>query len=189
MRSCSTSSGGRTGCSALAVVVLLALAGCGGGDAAKAPEARDVIALRSPAFADGATIPTRYTCASVGKSPPLAWAGVPAEAKELALVVIDPDAPSGGFVHWVLFHLAPGLHRLPAGGVPDAAREAVNSAGRNAWAPPCPPKGDKPHHYEFTLYALHAPLAQDDGAKAEDVIAAIGEHALARGRLVGRFAR
>jgi Raf kinase inhibitor-like YbhB/YbcL family protein len=189
MRSCSTSSGGRTGCRTLAGLAVLALAGCGGGDAAKAPAAREAIALRSPAFTDGQTIPTRYTCASVGKSPPLAWSGVPSGARELALVVTDPDAPGGGFVHWVLFHLPPNLQRLPAGATPDAAREAVNSAGRDAWAPPCPPKGDAPHHYEFTLYALKAPLEQADGTKANDVIAAIGRTALVRGRLVGRFGR
>ena len=168
---------------------MLALAGCGGGEAAKAPVVRDAVSLHSPAFSDGGTIPTRYTCASVGKSPPLLWSGVPRTTQELALVVIDPDAPSGGFVHWVLFHLPPGLHRLPSGAVPDAAREAVNSAGRNAWAPPCPPKGDAPHHYEFTLYALKVPLALDDGAKADDAIAAIGRSAIVRGRLVGRFGR
>jgi Raf kinase inhibitor-like YbhB/YbcL family protein len=104
-------------------------------------------------------------------------------------VVIDPDAPSGGFVHWVLFHLAPELRRLPTGAVPDAAREAVNSAGRTAWAPPCPPEGDAPHHYEFTLYALKAPLALEDGAKADEAVAAIGRAAAVRGRLVGRFGR
>jgi Raf kinase inhibitor-like YbhB/YbcL family protein len=173
----------------LAVLAALLLAGCGGGDAAKAPPAREAITLRSTAFRDGATIPLPYTCASVGKSPPLRWSGVPRRTRELALVVIDPDASSGGFVHWVLFHLPPSLHRLAAGGTPDAAREAVNSAGATAWAPPCPPKGDAPHHYEFTLYALEAPLSLQDGAKADAAIAAIGRAALAQGRLVGRFGR
>ena len=173
----------------LVVLAALLLAGCGGGDAAKAPPARETIALRSSAFRDGGTIPLPYTCASVGKSPPLRWSGVPRRARELALVVIDPDAPGGGFVHWVLFRLPPGLHRLAAGSVPDAAREAVNSAGETGWAPPCPPKGDAPHHYEFTLYALEAPLTLEDGAKAGDVIAAIGRGALGQGRLVGRYGR
>jgi Raf kinase inhibitor-like YbhB/YbcL family protein len=173
----------------LAVLAALLLAGCGGGDSATAPPARDVIALRSPAFRDGQAVPTRYTCASVGKSPPLVWSGVPRGARELALVVLDPDAPGGGFVHWVLFHLSPGLRRLPAGGTPDAAREAVNSAGRNAWAPPCPPKGDEPHHYVFRLYALKTPIGLPDGAAADEAIAAIGRSALVQGRLVGRFGR
>jgi Raf kinase inhibitor-like YbhB/YbcL family protein len=191
MRSCSTSSGGRTGCRAALVLAALALAGCGGSsNSAKPPAAaRDAIALRSPAFANGGTIPTRYTCSSVGKSPPLAWSGVPSGVRELALVVFDPDAPGGGFVHWVIFHLPPTLKGLAAGAKPDAAREAENSAGRDAWAPPCPPPGDAPHHYEFSLYALKAPLSLPDGAKASDAIAAIGRSALVRGRLVGRFGR
>src|SRR4051794_2092721 len=190
MRSCSTSSGGRTGCRALApaVAVILVLTGCGG-STPQPPAARDAMALRSPAFAGGGTTPPRYTCSSVGKSPPLAWSRVPAGTRELALVVFDPDAGGGGFTHWVLFHLAPNLRRLPSGGVPDGARQAENSAGRDAWAPPCPPSGDEPHHYEFTLYALKAPLSLPDGAKSSDAIAAIGRGALARGRLVGRFGR
>jgi Raf kinase inhibitor-like YbhB/YbcL family protein len=165
-------------------------AGCGGGGAAvKAPAAPDRMTLRSPAFADGGTIPARYTCASVGKSPPLAWSGVPARTRELALLVQDPDAPGGTFVHWALFHLPPGMRRLTAGSVPDAARQGENSSGDSAWTGPCPPKGDPPHRYEFTLYALKAPLTQPDGAKAADVGAAIAKAALARGRLVGRFGR
>src|SRR4051794_26534212 len=188
MRSCSTSSGGRTGCSAALFAVLLVLSGCGG-STPQPPAARDAITLRSRAFRDGGTIPTRYTCASVGKSPPLAWSGVPAGTRELALVVFDPDAGGGGFTHWVIFHLAPNLRRLPAGAVPDGARQAENSAGRDAWAAPCPPPGDSPHHYEFTLYALKAPLDLEDGAGASDAIRAITGDALVRGRLVGRFGR
>jgi Raf kinase inhibitor-like YbhB/YbcL family protein len=172
------------------VVAALLAAGCGGGGVAvKAPAAPDTIVLRSPAFAGGGTIPARYTCASVGKSPPLAWSGVPAGARELTLLVEDPDAPGGTFVHWVLFHLSPGLRRLAAGSVPDAARQGEGSSGDAAWSPPCPPKGDRPHRYEFTLYALKAPLTQADGANADDVRTAISRTALARGRLVGRFGR
>ena len=89
----------------------------------------------------------------------------------------------------MIFHLPPTLKGLAAGAMPDAAREAENSAGRDAWAPPCPPPGDSPHHYEFTLYALKAPLSLPDGAKASDTIAAIGRSALVQGRLVGRFGR
>src|SRR4051794_17645913 len=107
MRSCSTSSGGPTGCRAAAVLTVLALAAAGCGSSASpdsaAQDVRDAIALRSPAFANGETIPTRYTCSSRGKSPPLAWSGVPSGAKELALVVFDPDAGGGGFTHWVIF--------------------------------------------------------------------------------------
>src|SRR5439155_14692198 len=111
MRSCWTSSGGRTGSSGLVILMVLAgLAGCGGSKVSGPPPgAPATITLRSSAFTDGGTIPQRFTCASVGTTPPLAWSGVPAGAKELALLVEDPDAPGGTFVHWVLFHLQPGL--------------------------------------------------------------------------------
>jgi Raf kinase inhibitor-like YbhB/YbcL family protein len=166
-------------------------AGCGGGGraAGPAPRAPATITLRSPAFRSGATIPDRFTCASVGKSPPLTWSGVPAGARELALLVDDPSAPGGTYVHWILFHLPPGLRRLPAGSVPDAARQAVNSAGSAGWTPPCPPKGDSPHRYAFVLYALRAPLGAQDGASANEVRAAIARVALRQGRLTGRFGR
>jgi Raf kinase inhibitor-like YbhB/YbcL family protein len=173
------------------MVAALALAGCGGGDRVQepAPAAPATMTLRSAAFRSGAAIPPRFTCASVGKSPPLAWSGVPAGARELALLVEDPDAPGGTFVHWVLFHLPPGLHGFPAGSVPDAARQGVNSSGSAGWTPPCPPEGDPPHHYAFHLYALKAPLSEQDGAAADAVRSAITRSAVAEGRLVGVFGR
>ena len=154
-----------------------------------APAAPATMTLRSAAFRSGAAIPPRFTCVSRGKSPPLAWSGVPARARELALLVEDPDAPGGTFVHWVLFHLPPGLRGLPVGSVPDAARQGVNSSGSAGWTPPCPPKGDRPHHYDFRLYALKAPLSEQDGAAADAVRSAIDRSAVAEGRLVGVFGR
>ncbi len=169
----------------------LALAACGGGDRVEGPppKAPDRITVTSPAFAGGGTIPKRYSCDGDELSPPLRWSGVPAAARELALLVEDPDAPSGTFVHWVLFKLAPDLHGLAAGRVPAGARQGNNSAGDSAWAGPCPPGGDAPHHYVFTLYALRAPLSQPNGASADEVRTAVGDAAIARGQLVGRFGR
>jgi Raf kinase inhibitor-like YbhB/YbcL family protein len=154
-----------------------------------APSAPEKITLTSRAFADGQAIPKRYTCSGAEVSPPLAWTGVPAGTRELALLVEDPDAPGGSFVHWALFHLPPGLRRLGAGVVPDAARQGVNSGGDAKYAGPCPPAGDSPHHYEFTLYALKLALTLPDGAPARDVRDAIEKSATAEGRLVGRFGR
>src|SRR5919198_2741869 len=129
----------------------LALAGCGGGDRVEGPPPRapDRITVTSPAFKDGATIPKRYSCDGANVSPPLRWRRVPGDARELALLVEDPDAPGGSFVHWVLFKIAPGLHGLAEGEVPNGTRQAKNSAGDDKWAGPCPPGGDPPHHYEF----------------------------------------
>jgi Raf kinase inhibitor-like YbhB/YbcL family protein len=177
----------------IAVAAAAALGGCGGGGGEKLtgppPAAPDRIRLTSPAFAANETIPVRFTCSGAGVSPPLAWTGVPAGARELALLVEDPDAPGGTFVHWILFKLAPRTRRLAAGTVPRGARQGESSTGDARYAGPCPPDGDQPHHYEFVLYALSKPLDLPAGAPAADVRAAVEAGALARGRLVGRFAR
>ena len=169
----------------------LALAACGGGDreAVPTPDVPASIKVTSPAFADAGTIPKRYTCEGDETSPPLRWTGVPAEARELALIVDDPDAPGGTFVHWVLFKLAPDRRGLADGEVPAEARQAENSKGASEYAGPGPPPGDDPHHYQFTLYALRTPLSQADGAGADAVEKAVADAALARGQLVGRFGR
>jgi len=169
----------------------LALAACGGGDRAAGPPpaAPERISLTSSAFDDGGTIPQRFSCDGEEVSPPLAWTGVPDDARELTLLVDDPDAPGGTFVHWVLFKVPADRERLAAGEVPDGARQGENSRGDAAWAGPCPPKGDDPHHYEFTLYALSSPLDLPDGAAADEVRDAVGKAAVARGQLVGRFGR
>jgi Raf kinase inhibitor-like YbhB/YbcL family protein len=169
----------------------LALAGCGGGDRASGPppSAPDRIELSSTAFGDGGTIPDRFTCAGRGVSPQLAWTGVPGGARELALLMDDPDAPGGTFVHWVLFRIPAATKAIPEGTVPRGARQGENSRGEPAYAGPCPPEGDAPHHYEFTLYALKSAIDLPDGAAADAVRDAVAKAALARGRLVGRFGR
>jgi phosphatidylethanolamine-binding protein (PEBP) family uncharacterized protein len=154
---------------------IVLLPGCGGGDKAgePLPSAPAAITLTSAAFAPGATIPTRYTCSGAGESPPLRWSGVPKRARELTLVVEDPDA--GRFVHWIVLGIAPTTTRF--------------EAGREGWKPPCPPKGDSPHHYVFALYATDAPLGLDQDASVDEVTKAAGAHAIARGELTGTYGR
>lgn len=184
----SSASRSRSLASALAVV---ALAGCGGSDRVEGPPpaAPDQIRLTSTAFANGGTIPKRFSCDGDEVSPSLQWTGVPGAARELALLVEDPDAPGGTFVHWVVYKLAPETRGIPAGRVPAGARQGQNSSGDAGYAGPCPPKGDAPHHYEFLLYALSKPLDVEDGAPADEVRAAVSDTAIARGKLVGRFGR
>ena len=169
----------------------LALAACGGGDRASGPPpaAPDRIELTSTAFDDGGTIPVQFSCDGDDVSPPLAWSGVPGGARELALLMEDPDAPGGTFVHWVLFKVPADREGLASGEVPQGARQGKNSRGDAGYAGPCPPEDDEPHHYEFTLYALSETIDLADGATADDVRAAVADAALARGRLVGRFGR
>jgi Raf kinase inhibitor-like YbhB/YbcL family protein len=147
------------------------------------------ITLRSPAFADGDTIPPLYTCDGDDVSPPLEWSGVPSDAAQLATVVEDPDAPGGTFVHWVLWGLDAGLPRLGQGQVPAGAREGRNDFGRVGWGGPCPPRGSDPHRYVFTLLALSEPLAVEAGASADIVKRAAEGKVLAEGRLTARYGR
>ncbi len=145
----------------------------------------DGIEVASSAFAADEEIPAVYGCTGQDISPPLAWTGVPDDARELALVVDDPDAPRGTFTHWILFGLPASTSSLAEDSVPEGAQQAKNSAGRPAYAGPCPPSGT--HHYRFTVYALDAPLGLSDGADTAQALDAISEHAVAQGRLVGLF--
>lgn len=143
--------------------------------------------LTSTAFADGASIPVDFSCDGANASPPLAWTGTPAATRAFALLMEDPDAPSGTFVHWVLYDLASGSS-LPAA-VPattSIATQGLNSAGRSGYTGPCPPRGST-HPYRFSIFALDAPTGLPAGAKASDARAAIQGHVLATATLTGTF--
>lgn len=179
-----------------AVAAVLLSGGCSsspaGSGAAEKLAAREVgagITVTSPAFAEGAPIPVRFSCDGDDRSPPLAWRGVPDTTTELALVVDDPDAPGGTYVHWVLFGLDPSLGGLDEATVPAGARQATNSAHHARYAGPCPPRGNRAHRYRFTLYALDGRIGAGDGAGAGDVLDAIGGAAIAKGTLTGTFDR
>lgn len=139
------------------------------------------MALRvtSTAFGDGDRIPAEHTCRGAGTVPPLEWSGVPENAQSVALVVSDPDAPRGTFLHWVLYDIPSSTTRLAE--IPPGAREAANSAGRISWYPPCPPRGT--HRYVFTVYALSS--AVRGSRDAGDVLPEIERLALDRGTLTG----
>jgi Raf kinase inhibitor-like YbhB/YbcL family protein len=141
--------------------------------------------IASPVLSEGGSVPKRFTCKGAGDRPPLHWSGVPSGARELVLLVEDPDAPGGTFVHWTVFGMAPDGRSVPAG-----AAEGENSAGKRGWQPPCPPPGDAPHRYRFLLYALGAPSRLEAGAEPDDVHAALDRaRPLARGVLEVRFGR
>lgn len=147
------------------------------------PDVPRTIEVSSPAFRDGATIPRRFTCEGAGTSPELRWTGVREGAASLALVVTDPDAPRGTFLHWLVWDIPPGDGGVAAGAVPAGAREGENSGRRVGWYPPCPPSGT--HRYVFTVYALDAHVR---GRDAQRVLDDVARHAIARGSLTGTVA-
>jgi Raf kinase inhibitor-like YbhB/YbcL family protein len=151
--------------------------------------------LTSSAFAPGAPIPDAYTCkASDAESPPLRWEGVPKDAKTLTLIVEDPDAPRGTFIHWVVYNIPAGVTKLDAG-VPrteqlaDGGMQGVNTLGEIGYKGPCPPPGSSPHHYHFKLTALNTTLDLKPGASAAQVEAASRGHVKGETELIGIFAR
>jgi Raf kinase inhibitor-like YbhB/YbcL family protein len=173
----------------LAALLVAALAGCSSGSPPAAErDLPDELRVSSPALAEGATVPTRFTCAGADVSPPLAWSGTPPGTDELAVIVDDPDAPGGTFVHWVLFGLDPDLTALAEGKLPAGARQAPNSAGGGGYKGPCPPPGPA-HRYRFTVYALGQRLSLAGGAGTSAAVEAIERAAIARGRLSATFAR
>ncbi|HYJ66077.1 MAG TPA: YbhB/YbcL family Raf kinase inhibitor-like protein [Nocardioidaceae bacterium] len=173
----------------LIAITFLAV-GCGDDDDGAGEPATGVeesITVTSSAFQNDQAIPKVYSCDGDNVSPPLAWHHLSADADRLALVVDDPDASGGTFVHWIVVDFPSTTTSVSEGGVPSGGVQAANSAGDATYTGPCPPDGT--HHYRFTVYALNAPTGLDEGATTDDALAAIDEHALASGRLTGTYSR
>jgi Raf kinase inhibitor-like YbhB/YbcL family protein len=181
-------------CPALVAVAVVG-AGCDGDEGALPPEPRGGVApaaaieVRSDAFGEGEPIPVSYTCDGEDVSPPLVWSGVPVETGELVLVMEDPDAPRGTFTHWLVAGLDPATDRLEEGRVPAGAVGGRNDFGSLGYNGPCPPEGDDPHRYVFTLVALAGPLDRAEGFSADVLRTAVERAELARGRLTGTYGR
>ena len=135
-------------------------------DVAQAP-AKEALLLEvgSSALSDGGTVPIRFTCDGDNISPPLSWSGVPEDATELRVSLRDPDAPGGTFTHWLVAGIDPSSSGVDQDAVPAGGMEGMNSFGKRAYGGPCPPRGDDPHRYVFTIEALVA--AGDVLASAE----------------------
>ncbi len=149
--------------------------------------------LTSTAFDHQQRIPRRFTCDGEDLSPPLVWHGVPDEARRLALVMEDPDAPRGTFTHWVYYNLAATLRELPEGvdKTPHPAsggEQGLNDFGNVGYNGPCPPPGPA-HHYHLTLYALDEQLELPQSCSAQALRHAMHAHILGEGELIGTYAR
>ncbi len=167
----------------LLITTLLALPAC-----AAAPEGDPAtISLTSPAYGEGEMIPARFTADGKDLHPPYRMNGVPEEARSLALLMEDPDAPAGTWVHWVVWNLPPDLRELPEGSLPSGAVEGLNSWGRKGYGGPSPPGGT--HRYILELYALDTRLELPPSTTAAGLRKAVAGHVLARGRLMGRYRR
>jgi Raf kinase inhibitor-like YbhB/YbcL family protein len=174
----------------LIAMALISIAVCRpAGPAGTTPKAPRTVRLTSPAFGEGQPIPRPYTCDGEDRIPPLAWEGLNPYAREVALVVEDPGAPRRPFVHWVVWGLPP-FARLDGGRLPEGTRQGRNGYGRRAWDGPCPPRGDPPHKYVFTLFVLGRPLDLESGASAADLKRAlIRAWLLETGHLTGVYRR
>jgi Raf kinase inhibitor-like YbhB/YbcL family protein len=148
--------------------------------------------LTSSSFQDG-KIPRQFTCDGADASPHLSWTAPPPATKSLALLVTDPDAPAGTWVHWVLYDLSATARELPMGvqkvqNLGDGTRQGRNDFGRIGYGGPCPPPGPA-HRYFFRLYALDTQLNLSPGATRDQLEAAMQGHILAQAELVARYGR
>jgi len=180
-----------------ALLLLIALSACAGGQTGPLVDIKRQVpknlSVSSPAFKDGATIPTRYTCSGEDISPALTWSGAPANTKAFALVVDDPDAGSAAFTHWLLANIPASAQSLAEdtprdATLPDGSIQGQNDFGKLGYGGPCPPRGDA-HHYHFAVYALDATLSLQPSFSKQQLASAMQGHTLAWGELVGLFAR
>lgn len=143
--------------------------------------------LSSSAFSNGQPIPAQYTCKGENINPPLAITNMPTQAKSLALIMHDPDAVSGDFVHWLMWDLPAATTGINANAVPVGAVQGANSAGASKYMGPCPPAGTGTHRYMFELYALDTTLGLDAGSERVALEKAMQEHVVDKTTLTGLF--
>lgn len=132
-------------------------------------------------------IPAKYTCDGDNVSPPLVFEDIPPDAKSLALIVDDPDAPGGIFVHWTIWNIQPQTKEIAQGSIPQDAEEGMTDFGRTGYGGPCPPSGT--HRYFFKLYALDAELNLPATSRKVGLEQAMEEHLLDQAGLVGLYSR
>jgi len=153
----------------------------------------DGLKIFSSSFKDGEIMSSKYTCEGENISPEISWGEVPEGVVSLALICDDPDAPSGDFVHWVIFNIPSELNRLPEGmEVKDilsfGAVQGMTDYGRRGYGCPCPPRG-LTHHYHFKLYGLDKMLKVEENITKYELLKKMESHIVAKGEIVGLFKR
>lgn len=141
----------------------------------------------SPVFEDNKNIPTKYTCDLTNTNPELIFSEIPVSARSLVLIMDDPDAPTGTFVHWVMIKIDPNTTSILESSVPTGAIQGKNSANTNKYIGPCPPSGT--HRYFFKLYALDKMLDLSSSAGKSEVEVAMKDHIIEEAQLIGLYQR
>jgi len=148
--------------------------------------AQSTFKIGSTAFSPGKTIPDKYTCKGENVSPPLSFSDVPKMTKSIALIVEDPDAPSGVHTHWVAYNI-PADHQELKAGATEKFLQGQDQSGKNGYSGPCPPQGNGPHRYYFRAYALDIMLDKPAGASKEEILNAMKGHILQQAELMGTY--
>jgi Raf kinase inhibitor-like YbhB/YbcL family protein len=147
--------------------------------------------VTSNQFENNSPIPASYSADSGKVSPPITWSGTPGQAKSIAIVVEDPDAPTPNpFVHWLAYDIDPDMKSFgEAASGSDGLLEGKNSNLKRGWSGMAPPKGDTPHRYFFQVFALDRKLNLADGIGRTELFDAMAGHVIARGVLIGTYQR
>ncbi len=143
--------------------------------------------IQSIAFGQNGKIPEKYTCDGENINPPLAFSGVPKNAQSLVLIMDDPDAPNGLWVHWLLWNISVKTKNIGEGETPKEAALGTTSFGAAQYGGPCPPDGE--HRYFFKLYALDIALELPKETTKEGLEEAMTGHVLDKSELVGYYSR
>jgi Raf kinase inhibitor-like YbhB/YbcL family protein len=161
--------------------------------AANSSQGGSMFAITTKAFPAGGKIPKQYTCDGQDLSPELTWSNPPAGTQSFALIMDDPDAPSGTFTHWIVWDIPPSTTALPEGtakeqSLSDGTRQGQNSAKKIGYKGPCPPPG-KPHRYFFRLFALDTKVELKAGGSRSELEGAMQGHTLAHAEVMGTYGR
>jgi Raf kinase inhibitor-like YbhB/YbcL family protein len=143
--------------------------------------------ISSPAFENGGKIPKKYTCDGANVNPLLKIENVPSNAKSLALIFDDVDAPRGTYVHWILWNVAPGVREIQENSIPEGVVQGVNDFRKMNYGGPCPPR--RAHKYVFRIYALDTLLSLNPSGTKKDLEKAMEGHIISRAELTGLYQR
>lgn len=175
-------------------LAVILMGGCGmnewnqpGQGAPTQKAATETIQVVSEAFDNGAEIPRMYTCDGEDLSPPLEIRNISAKVQSLAVIVEDPDAPLGTFIHATVWNIPPSTHKIDTGALDEAGVTGKNSFKKTYYGGPCPPFGK--HRYFFTVYGLDAELFLEPGSKVAELKKAMEGHIIEQGHLMGTYSR